>query len=108
MDQMMPSQGQMAPQPGMPPGQPATDSAQPKAGNTATIPWQREQVMVDVGQGPQETEGIGEALQVVLDAYKRTSTPNGAGQADFLTGYAQDEPAQREPTPAGRASAQRF
>lgn len=106
MDQMMPAQGQM----GMSPGQPATSDMRAPAStsNTATIAWQGEQVMVDVGQGPQEAEGIGEALQMILDAYKRTATPDGAGQADFLAGFGQDEPPQREPTQRDRASAQRF
>jgi hypothetical protein len=80
--------------------------------NRAVVVWDSGRIVVDAGTGPLKVESIGEALQMILDAYKRSSE-RAPGQADYEAAFLDDgegdeERPEREPTTAMRASAGRY
>jgi hypothetical protein len=99
---MQPGQQPQQPQ-GMPP-----ESGASMTGTQAMVAWQGDQIMVDMGQGPQQVEDIGAALQMVLDAYKQSSQGQ-PGEADYLAAFSENQPPaqERQPTMAQRAGAMR-
>jgi acylphosphatase len=89
-------------------GQPMQQSA-PDLGRAAAISWEDGSVTVMAAGQTRQVESIGDALQMVLEAYQRTSAKQ-SGQADFLQGFSEDESgaAEREPTESQRAGARRY
>lgn len=57
----------------------------------------------------EQFETIGEALQFILDAYRRAEGAKNGSNGDFMAGYGADDTLpQRDPTPRDQASAGRY